>query len=146
MTNVASVAIPILPTISNSGVVDGASVFVLDDDENTLEATRLLLERWGCIVQTSQDWNRAADACFDVLICDYELSVNMSGIDVIRALQEAREDIGVIMISGNTSKELRSAADALAVTLLHKPLRPAQLRSALLNTLTRSDESARGRK
>ncbi|MCR9239736.1 MAG: hybrid sensor histidine kinase/response regulator [Rhodobiaceae bacterium] len=146
MTNVASVAIPILPTISNSGVVDGASVFVLDDDENTLEATRLLLERWGCIVQTSQDWNRAADACFDVLICDYELSVNMSGIDVIKALQEAREDIGVIMISGNTSKELRSAADALAVTLLHKPLRPAQLRSALLNTLTRSDESARGRK
>ncbi|MEL7542068.1 MAG: hybrid sensor histidine kinase/response regulator, partial [Pseudomonadota bacterium] len=44
---------------TTAGLVEGASLFVLDDDADTLEATKLLLERWGCQVETSQDWNNA---------------------------------------------------------------------------------------
>ncbi|MEC7288592.1 MAG: response regulator, partial [Pseudomonadota bacterium] len=83
-----------------------------------------------------------ADANFDVLICDYELSVEISGIDVIKSLRDQDPTLAAVMISGNTSKELRTAAEELAIPLLHKPIRPAQLRSALLNTLTRSNEAA----
>lgn len=133
---------PSATTNPGVGVVNGASIFVLDDDADTLEATRMLLERWGCQVETSHDWNRAKAAQFQVLICDYELSVEMSGIDVVTALRSEGKNIPAVMISGNTSVELRKAADALAVPLLHKPIRPAQLRSALLNALTRSGESA----
>ncbi len=122
------------------GLVEGASLFVLDDDADTLEATKLLLERWGCQVETSQDWNRAKRMNYDVLICDYELSVDVSGIDVVKTLRAQDPDLAVVMISGNTSKELRSAADDLTIPLLHKPIRPAQLRSALLNSLSRSPE------
>lgn len=124
------------------GLVSGASLFVLDDDADTLEATKLLLQRWGCVVETSQDWNDAAKARFDVLICDYELSVDVSGIDVIKTLRNQDPNLAAVMISGNTSNELRMAAEQLAIPLLHKPIRPAQLRSALLNSLTRSNESA----
>lgn len=125
-----------------TGLVDGAALFVLDDDADTLEATKLLLERWGCQVETSQDWNDVKTKTFDVLICDYELSVEVSGIDVVKTLRQQDPSLAAVMISGNTSKELRSAAEELAIPLLHKPIRPAQLRSALLNTLTRSHESA----
>jgi len=125
-----------------SGLVEGASLFVLDDDADTLDATRLLLERWGCQVQTSQDWRVAEAARFDVLICDYELSVDTSGLDVVKSLRVKNPSLAAVMISGNTSKELRSAAEELAIPLLHKPIRPAQLRSALLNSLTRSNEAA----
>ena len=135
---------PKLPPSSASkpgiGVVNGASVFVLDDDADTLEATRLLLERWGCRVEASQDWKRVRTSEFQVLICDYELSVDVSGIDVVTALRADGKNVPAVMISGNTSVELRKAAEALAVPLLHKPIRPAQLRSALLNALTRSGE------
>ena len=127
---------------ASTGLVSGASLFVLDDDLDTLEATKLLLQRWGCEVQTSGDWNDVIDASFDVLICDYELSVDVSGIDVIRKLRAEDPNLAAVMISGNTSKELRLAAADLAVPLLHKPIRPAQLRSALLNSLTRSHEAA----
>lgn len=127
---------------SQPGLVNGAALFVLDDDADTLEATKLLLERWGCKVETSQDWADVADANFDVLICDYELSVEISGIDVIKSLRDQDPTLAAVMISGNTSKELRTAAEELAIPLLHKPIRPAQLRSALLNTLTRSNEAA----
>lgn len=125
-----------------SGLVDGASLFVLDDDADTLEATKLLLERWGCDVQISQDWQDAQSASFDVLICDYELSVDVSGIDVVKTLRAKDPNLAAVMISGNTSKELRTSAEDLAIPLLHKPIRPAQLRSALLNSLTRSNEAA----
>ncbi|MEM9570528.1 MAG: hybrid sensor histidine kinase/response regulator [Pseudomonadota bacterium] len=124
------------------GLVTGASLFVLDDDADTLEATKLLLERWGCNVQVSQDWRTVLDARFDVLICDYELSVDVSGIDVMKTLRAKDPNVAAVMISGNTSKQLRSAADELAIPLLHKPIRPAQLRSALLNSLTQSNEAA----
>jgi signal transduction histidine kinase len=127
---------------SASGLVEGASLFVLDDDADTLEATRLLLERWGCRVQTSQDWRDAEAAKFDVLICDYELSVDVSGIEVVSSLRAKNPNLAAVMISGNTSKELRSAAEELAIPLLHKPIRPAQLRSAMLNSLSRSNEAA----
>lgn len=130
------------PKSPSAGLVDGASLFVLDDDLDTLEATKLLLQRWGCRVQTSDDWHDVLDASFDVLICDYELSVDVSGIDVIKKLRTGNPDLAAVMISGNTSKELRSAAADLSVPLLHKPIRPAQLRSALLNSLTRSHEAA----
>lgn len=121
-------------------VVNGASVFVLDDDASTLEATGMLLQRWGCQVETSQHWNEAQASEFDVLICDYELSVEMSGIDVVTALRATGNNAPVVMISGNTSKELRQATESLAIPLLHKPIRPAQLKSALLNALTRSSK------
>jgi len=125
-----------------AGLVDGAALFVLDDDADTLEATKLLLERWGCQVKTSQDWNDAKDMNYDVLICDYELSVDVSGIDVVQTLRERDPNFAAVIISGNTSKDLRMAADELAIPLLHKPIRPAQLRSALLNSLSRSHETA----
>lgn len=130
------------PKSTASGLVAGASLFVLDDDADTLEATKLLLERWGCHVQTSQDWRAVDDARFDVLICDYELSVDVSGIDVVNRLRGKHPDLAAVMISGNTSKELRASAEGLAIPLLHKPIRPAQLRSALLNALLQSHETA----
>jgi len=130
------------PRPTPAGLVDGASLFVLDDDFDTLEATKLLLERWGCRVQISQDWSDAMTAEFDVLICDYELSVEVSGIDVVKRLRAKDPNVAAVMISGNTSKDLRLAAEQLAIPLLHKPIRPAQLRSALLNSLTRSNEAA----
>ncbi|MEM9180580.1 MAG: response regulator, partial [Pseudomonadota bacterium] len=79
---------------------------------------------------------------FDVLICDYELSVDVSGIDVVNRLRGKHPDLAAVMISGNTSKELRASAEGLAIPLLHKPIRPAQLRSALLNALLQSHETA----
>ncbi len=128
---------------SPQGVVNGASVFVLDDDPETLAATQMLLERWGCNVQISQDWQDLDDATMDVMICDYEISPEKNGLDVMNEM--AASPAGApptIMISGNTSAELRREAEARSIPLLHKPIRPAQLRSALLNALAVSGKSS----
>jgi len=125
------------------GVVEGARVFVLDDDPDTLEATELLLRKWGCQVEAVQYWQGFAAGAPDVIICDYELLPDKTGLEVIAEIGlSAPEPIPAIMISGHTSKELRQATLAMGIPLLHKPVRPAQLRSALLNALAGSSETA----
>ncbi len=124
------------------GVVNDACVFVLDDDPETLTATQMLLERWGCRVQVSQDWHDLIDASMDVLICDFEISPEKTGLDVIKDMVARPSGAPpTIMISGNTSAELRRETAARSIPLLHKPIRPAQLRSALLNALAASGKS-----
>ncbi len=120
----------------------GAHVFVLDDDPETLEATKLLLTRWGCRVSASQDWTDLLKAAPDVIVCDFEISPEMTGLDVLdRWADEKGPQPPVIMISGHSSQELEVAAHDRGFPLLHKPIRPVQLRSALLNALSSSRES-----
>ncbi len=124
-----------------TSIVKGAKVFVLDDDIDTLAATALLLRGWGCVVETSQDWQDLMTAEPDVVICDYEISSEKTGLDVLAALA-ARNTVAIpaIIISGHTSLELRTDAAAQNIPLLHKPIRPAQLRSAILNALVVSGD------
>ncbi len=130
-----------MPPRAVTGVANGASVFVLDDDPETLAATAILLKRWGCTVETSQEWRDLIDADPDVVICDYELTPEKTGLDVLKELDGTAP---AIMISGHTSTDLRREAISMGIPLLHKPIRPAQLRSALLNALAASDKAAGG--
>ncbi|MEO0883377.1 MAG: hybrid sensor histidine kinase/response regulator [Pseudomonadota bacterium] len=131
---------------ATAGVVEGASVFVLDDDPETLAATEVLLRRWGCNVETSQAPEALISATPDVIICDYEISPSLTGLDVLDQLTRQRTECPpAVMISGHTSRALRSAAQQRGIPLIHKPVRPAQLRSALLNALAKSDQAARRR-
>jgi len=124
---------------SSSGIVKGARVFILDDDIETLAATELLLKGWGCEVKTSQEWRDLLVAEPDVVICDYEISPEKTGLDVLTEMAETRaHTVPAIMISGHTSTQLREEAAEMGIPLLHKPIRPAQLRSALLNALAAS--------
>lgn len=134
------------PKLIAAGVVHGASVFVLDDDAETLAATEVLLRRWGCDVETSQAPEALMSATPDVIICDYEIRPDLTGLDVLEELKRKRVDCPpAVMISGHTSRALRSMAQQRGIPLIHKPVRPAQLRSALLNALTGSDQAPRRR-
>ncbi|MEO0816255.1 MAG: hybrid sensor histidine kinase/response regulator [Pseudomonadota bacterium] len=122
-----------------------ASVFVLDDDVETLVATELLLRRWGYDVEVASDPSALLTAAPDVIICDYELSPNLTGLNVLDDYADVQGQFPTaIMISGHTSKDLRLSTRQRGIPLLHKPLRPVQLRSALLNALAASKESIAG--
>jgi signal transduction histidine kinase/CheY-like chemotaxis protein len=127
----------------SSGAIDAANVVVLDDDPATLAATELLLKRWGCTVQASHSADGLVDLAPDVIICDYELSPELTGLDVLDGLAGTpAASIPAIIISGHTSKEMQAAVAERGIPLLHKPIRPAQLRSALLNALANSERGA----
>jgi len=113
-------------------------VLVLDDDNAVLEGMKGLLIRWGCQVITASSPAEAIDKLADtkqrleLLIIDYRLPENVSGIDVARNLQNRLGYFAaVLIITGDTGPERLREADASGYPLLHKPVQPAKLRSTL---------------
>lgn len=118
--------------------LEGRQILVLDDDISVLEGMRGLLSHWGCQVISAGSPSEAVDKVAtskqkpEVLIIDYRLTDNVSGIDVAINLQKRfGYSIAVLIITGDTGPERLREADASGFPLLHKPVHPAKLRSTL---------------
>lgn len=118
--------------------IEGRRVLVLDDDINVLEAMRGLLTRWGCEViavpslgDAEQTVRETADAP-DILIVDYRLKGCASGLDAIAALEALTGSrIPALVVTGDTAPDRLREAEASGYPLLHKPVKPASLRTAM---------------
>lgn len=113
-------------------------IVVVDDDPAILHGTRDLLTRWGCdcIAISDPDAAMAAmnarDFTPELIIVDYRLGQGVNGLDVIEAIrQEYNEDLPALLITGETSTANLAAAKASGFPILHKPVKPGELRTAL---------------
>jgi signal transduction histidine kinase/CheY-like chemotaxis protein len=112
----------------------GLRVLVLDDAHDVRNSTAQLLVRWGCSVTASaryeSDW--APDA-FDFVITDYHLGETERGDQVITRLRaRSGRRLPAAIVSGDATDEIADTMRKAGVSILHKPVRPAQLRSVLL--------------
>jgi signal transduction histidine kinase/ActR/RegA family two-component response regulator len=128
----------------------GRRVLVLDDDASVLEAMRSLLERWGCDVVTTTTPEEAEAALgsdgrpLDMLVIDYRLRRHASGIETIGRLhQVAGHRVPALVITGDTAPDrLREAQDS-GYPLLHKPVKPAELRTVMRQLILQSPPARR---
>lgn len=113
-------------------------VLVVDDDASIRESTRALLYSWGWRVDACADVSEAVARELDrpaLVIADYDLGPGRTGLDAIAAIRSIHGFVPALIVSGDSSPRLgRELADA-GFVLLHKPLRPVQLRSAILGVL-----------
>lgn len=112
----------------------GLDVLCIDNDERILEGMRLLLEGWGCRVRTAfaGDGLDTLDAPPDLILADYHLDGD-NGLEIVRRLRQAwGEDAQAVLITADRTNEVRAAARAMDVTMLHKPVKPAALRAILM--------------
>ncbi|OGB34571.1 MAG: hypothetical protein A3F78_01480 [Burkholderiales bacterium RIFCSPLOWO2_12_FULL_61_40] len=113
----------------------GLRVWVIEDDEFSREAIQELLESWGCSVcvasTAEQAYARMQHASApDVIVSDYRLGGGDSGLSAIACLRAlAGRSIPACLMSGDTDAALMQAVKDSGLTLLHKPVRPAKLRS-----------------
>jgi CheY-like chemotaxis protein len=122
----------------------GARVWVLDNDAAICAGMRTLLEGWGCLVVTAlseQDLARQVDnyhAEADLLIADYHLDDEQNGVDAVARINARRGSaIPAMMITANYSNELKLQIRELGHTLMHKPVRPMKLKTAMSHLLGR---------
>ncbi|WP_411567445.1 PAS domain-containing hybrid sensor histidine kinase/response regulator [Pseudomonas veronii] len=118
--------------------LQGARVWVLDNDAAICAGMRTLLEGWGCRVVTAlseQDLARQVDnyhAEADLLIADYHLDDEQNGVDAVARINARRASpIPAMMITANYSNELKLQIRELGHTLMHKPVRPMKLKTAM---------------
>jgi len=72
----------------------GACILVLDNDEDILISMEVLLRQWGCVVYLVRDQYEAIELCKaeslrpDVILADYQLDDNQTGIDAVFAMRK----------------------------------------------------------
>ena len=122
--------------------LSGARVWVLDNDAAICAGMRTLLEAWGCQVVTAlsaEDLARQVDnyhADADLLIADYHLDDDRNGVDAVAQINARRSSpLPALMITANYSNELKLQLRELGHTLMHKPVRPMKLKTAMSHLL-----------
>nr|WP_156315111.1 PAS domain-containing hybrid sensor histidine kinase/response regulator [Mesorhizobium japonicum] len=112
----------------------GLHVLCIDNDARILEGMRLLLEGWGCKVDTvsgSRDLENAALHRPDIVLADYHLD-GETGLDIIARLRATHgDDLAAVLVTADRSNEVRAAAAGLDIAVINKPLKPAVLRSMM---------------
>jgi two-component system, sensor histidine kinase len=116
----------------------GTLIVLVDDEELILDAARTLLQQWDCTVIAAPSGLVALQQLAsssrtpDVLICDYRLRDEETGVNVVEAVRnEFNTDIPALLITGDTDPEQLRKIAASGLAVLHKPLREDELSEAL---------------
>ena len=127
------------------GSASAGRVLVVDNDPAMLGSLETLLAGWGLEVVTARNEEQAMlesrDAPPDLLVVDYHLDDDRTGLEVYEGLRDRYGEIPAILISADHGDTLRKAAARAGCALLHKPIRPLALKSLI----TRLQAAARGR-
>jgi CheY-like chemotaxis protein len=123
-------------TRANFDILRGRRILVVEDEANVRVGTLELLEHWGCEVRAVADIDEALRATNawqpEIVLVDLRLREQVSGIEAIEALRGALGNtFAVLVVSGDTAVEVLAQVKARRHLMLHKPVRPAQLRAAL---------------
>lgn len=103
-------------------------ILLIDDDRPYRQALRLYLENHGFTSKEAEDGREALVLLdggleVDVIISDYHMPI-INGLDFLKALsyRVKGQDVRVILVSGNMTKEIeKEAKQAGAFALLAKP-------------------------
>ena len=115
----------------------GIRALVVENDAPTLEATARLLESWGIAVLAVTDPRAIIAgaeeiAPVDVVVADYHLGPGLLGTDVIAAVRAlAGPTVPAVVVTADHTAEVQALVSVAGCSLVHKPIKPAQLRSLL---------------
>lgn len=129
--------LPAAPEVQGFDDLSGLKVLVIEDDALAARGLASLLKSWGCQVRLVDGLAKALPPVAkgyvpNVIISDYRLRGGENGMDSVHRLRTAiGRDVPACLMSGDTNPELMQSARDAGLTLLHKPVRPAKLRSLI---------------
>jgi signal transduction histidine kinase/CheY-like chemotaxis protein len=142
-----SQAVSIPQTVSDNSIKDnlaGKNVFIIDDDIGIRHAMKNLFQQWRCNIEISQSKQDTVEriktltSAPDIIISDYRLPGKTTGVDVIKCIHEHYNNFNIpaILITGDTAAQRIKEAQKSGYILLHKPVKPGQLRMVLNKLLS----------
>lgn len=120
--------------------LEGKRLLLVDDDSRIRTALGDLLRAWGVnvtLVATYEELTAASCPPIDMIITDYNLPHQRTGLDVIAWVQQqiehADSPVPAIIITGETDEAVFSAIARAGYAYLAKPVKAAKLRAVLSN-------------
>lgn len=131
-----------MPVVNRRDLV-GVSVLVLDNDEQVLTAMQQRLTEWGCSVFTAVDEHGCKQILkqhkVDLMIADYHLDNNVTGIDLVQRLFASGDQPPVIINSADHTLDIREQATQEGFGFITKPVKPAALKRLIKRYLKSND-------
>ena len=125
-----------------SMVLQGARIWVIDNDQTICHAMKMLLEKWGCEVMTATSLKALQIQCdisrtsVELLIIDYHLDNDEKGTDIAEIINASRSlPIPTLMLTANRSDLLKREVRDLGYQILHKPVVPVRLKMTIIQML-----------
>ena len=119
----------------------GVRVLLIDDDPNNLAAMSLVLKGHKCHVICAENDQQALNSLEqqrpDIILCDYRLMDDKTGVELIAQLRQALgEQVEAIILSGDTEPEIIEHIKAQQLPLLHKPIDMHALEALIFQRLS----------
>ena len=130
-------------------------LIVIDNDLGVLEAMQALLSRWGADVHLARDLEDVAEILSDPAFvparnigvraapvkiggqAEYHLDSGLLGIEAVdRIRHKVGREVPAILITADRTETTAQMAVKFNCELLHKPIRPAELRALMQHLLT----------
>jgi signal transduction histidine kinase/ActR/RegA family two-component response regulator len=118
----------------------GSTVLVIDDEPAICQAMTDVLSHWGCRAITAESAEEALARLAteqidpDAIVVDYRLRKGRTGAEAIDEIRQAvGRHVPALIVTGDTAPERLREASASGSLLLQKPVKPAQLRTALIS-------------
>ncbi len=140
---------PISVEVDQIDVAHGnAFIVVIDDEQAIRTGMSILLSSWGydvivagsadeAITMLSAKWQRP-----DLLICDFRLRGEETGVDAIHRLcTEYNDTIPAMLISGDTAANRLIEAQSNDLLILHKPVSNMALKTAIVELIAAEPSS-----
>ncbi|MBL1406708.1 MAG: PAS-domain containing protein [Rhizobiales bacterium] len=122
--------------------LSGLRVLCIDNDLSILDGMRTLLEQWNCDVIIVTDANAAIKEMRnkryapEIALVDYHLD-SQNGLQAINQFRDAGYSrLQSILVTADRSPEVQKEAETVGVSILNKPIKPAQLRAVLSQART----------
>ena len=128
--------------------IGGQCIICIDNETDILDGMRGLLERWGAqpVTATTRDealgemerlWLNSGRVPA-LLLVDYHLDNQVTGIEVIAALRAAAGvELPAAILTADHSTDVAELVREAGHALLHKPVKPAALRALINRILSR---------
>ncbi|MBP2311318.1 PAS domain-containing hybrid sensor histidine kinase/response regulator [Azospirillum soli] len=133
---------PVRRTELPVGDSGGRMIVLIDDEPVVLSALRAVLQGWGYEVLAAESAEEAVRLLAsrerppNMILADYRLREGRTGTEAIRELCDLyHHAIPSIIITGDTAPERIREAEASGISVLHKPVTPPVLLSALTQTI-----------
>lgn len=132
-----------LPQLEARTITENKKILIIDDDATIRDSLSGLLSQWQCQVASAESADEACRIiqsdryCPDLIIADYRLREHKTGVEAINQIKELMKDqqLPAIIISGDTEPSRLKEVASSGYELLHKPVKPAQLRMLIQRKL-----------
>ncbi|WP_235869388.1 ATP-binding response regulator [Veronia nyctiphanis] len=132
----------VMSVLDQSVALQGARVWVIDNDPNICAAMAELLTQWGCDVLSASSLADLQSQCdtvrspVELLLVDYHLDNGENGISLANFINEQRAlPVPTLLVTANRSEVLSHQVREHGYLMLFKPVSPVRLKTTLLHLI-----------